>query len=103
MRPSSSIAAQHRARGLAVAVEVEADRQHARARDAERLELEPVELAVGEPEVARAARSVVELLAPDPADARELVVPAREELGRGDVVVEQHTKPAVLPEGRAER
>ena len=92
-------AEQHRARRLAVAVEVEQDRQHPRARDAQRRELEPVELAVGEPEVA-VRRQRTELLAPDAADASELVVPAHEVLGRGDVVVQQHAPAAVLAERR---
>ena len=90
VRPSSSMPAQHRARRLAVAVEVEVDRQDAGAREPEGLELEPVELAVGEAEVhvrrpgCRAPRGRPGRCGPCS------VVPAGEVLGRRDVVVEQH-------------
>ena len=93
--------AQHRARRLAVAGEVEADGQDPGARDPERLELPPVELAVREAQVAVPGQGR-ELLPAHPADPGHVVVPAGEVLGRGDVVVEEHAPPAVLAKGRGE-
>ena len=92
---------QHGVGLLAVAAEVEVDGQHSRAREAQVLELAAVELAVGQGEV-HVAEQARELLPADLADPRQLVVPAGEELGGRDVVVEQDPPPAVLAQGRGQ-
>src|SRR5205814_5170999 len=82
------IAGQHRPRLLAVTREVHVDGKDAGAREAGGLQLLPVELAVakGEVDVPGDGR---QLLPADPADAGHLLVPATEELGRSDVVVDE--------------
>jgi hypothetical protein len=104
--PVREVARQHVARRFRIAREVEVDGQDARAREARRLQLLAVELAVAEGEVHMIAKSA-ELLAPDPADADHLLVVALEEPGGRDVVMDEGAPSAMplqrLGQGRRER
>ena len=99
--PVTQDPAQDRARGLAVAREVQVDGQHAGAAEAGRLQLGAVELAVRQGQV-HVPGQAAQLLPAQRADARHLGVVAREERGRRDVVVQEDAAAAVVLEGRGE-